>query len=91
MYAVQDDHPARVRVAEATGGSKAADLNATWEHVETPYVLILDADETVDPAFVTRALGILTAQPDIGIDRQVGVGLVDRGRHHRRVVSVVFV
>jgi len=68
MYAVQDDHPARVRVAaEATGGSKAADLNATWEHVETPYVLILDADETVDPAFVTRALGILTAQPDIGI------------------------
>ena len=67
MYTVQDDYPDRVRVAEATGGSKAADLNAAWDHVETPYALILDADETVTPAFVTRALGILTAQPDIGI------------------------
>lgn len=67
MYAVQDDYPVRVRVVQVTGGSKAADLNAAWDHVETPYALILDADETVDPAFVTRALGILTAQPDIGI------------------------
>lgn len=67
MHEVQDDYPDRVRVVEATGGSKAADLNAAWDHVETPYVLVLDADETVGPAFVTRALRILTARPDIGI------------------------
>lgn len=67
MHAVQDDHPDRVRVVEAIGGSKAADLNAAWDHVETPYVLVLDADETITPAFVTRALHVLTAQPDVGI------------------------
>lgn len=67
MHAVRDDYPDRVRVVEGTGGSKAADLNAVWDHVETPYALVLDADETVGPAFVTRALRILTAQPDIGI------------------------
>ena len=67
MHAVQDDHPDRVRVVEATGGSKAADLNEMWDHVETAYALVLDADETVPPSFVPRALRILTAQPDIGI------------------------
>ena len=69
MHAVRDDYPDRVRVVEATGGSKAADLNAVWDHVETPYALVLDADETVGPAFVTRALRILTAQPESGSSR----------------------
>lgn len=67
MQAVRDDHPDRIRVVEATGGSKAADLNQAWGHVETPYALILDADETVGQAFVTRALRVLTAQPGVGL------------------------
>lgn len=67
MHAVRDDHPDRVRVVEATGGSKAADLNAAWDLVETPYVIVLDADETVTPAFVARALQVLSARPDVGI------------------------
>lgn len=67
MHAVRDEHPDRVRVVEADGGSKAADWNAAWGHVETPYVLVLDADETVDPSFVTRALHVLRAQPDVGV------------------------
>jgi cellulose synthase/poly-beta-1,6-N-acetylglucosamine synthase-like glycosyltransferase len=67
MRAVQAEHPDRVRVVEGTGGSKADDLNQVWEHVETPHVLILDADETVDASFVTRARAVLAARPDVGI------------------------
>lgn len=67
MYAVQDDYPDRVRVVEASGGSKGADLNEVWDSVETPYVLILDADEVVGPSFVTEGLRVLSAQPDVGI------------------------
>lgn len=67
MRAVRDDHPDRVQVVEGLGGSKATDLNAAWERIETPYALVLDADETVDPAFVTRALRVLSARPDVGI------------------------
>lgn len=67
MHAIRDDHPERVRVVEGTGGSKAADLNAAWDRVETPYAVVLDADETIAPAFVTRALRVLTVQPEVGI------------------------
>ncbi|MFC5367147.1 glycosyltransferase [Salinirubrum litoreum] len=67
MQAVREDHPDRIRVVEGTGGSKAGDLNQVWEHVETPYVLLLDADETVGASFVTRALRVLSARPDVGI------------------------
>lgn len=67
MRAVQDDHPDRIRVVEATGGSKSADLNEVWDLVETPYALVLDADEMVGPSFVTRALEVLSARPDVGI------------------------
>ena len=67
MYEVQEEYPDRVRVVPGTGGSKAADLNQVWEYVETPHVLLLDADETVDASFVTRARGVLSARPDVGI------------------------
>ncbi|WP_435097655.1 glycosyltransferase [Halorubrum sp. N11] len=67
MHAVQEDYPDRVRVAEATGGSKGADLNEVWDLVETPYALVLDADEAVGPSFVTQALRVLSDRPDVGI------------------------
>lgn len=64
---VRAAHPDRVRVVDATGGSKAADLNAAWAAIDTPYVLVLDADETVTPAFVDQALATLAARPAVGI------------------------
>ena len=67
MNAVRDDHADRVRVVEGSGGSKAADLNMVWDYVETRYVVLLDADETISPTFVAQAMRVLTAQPDVGI------------------------
>ena len=63
----QERYPDRVRVIEGTTGSKAGDLNLAWEQIDTPYVLLLDADETVDAAFVARGLAILEDSPSVGI------------------------
>lgn len=63
----QERNPDRVRVIEGTTGSKAGDLNLAWEHIDTPYVLLLDADETVDAAFVARGLAVLEGSPSVGI------------------------
>lgn len=63
----RERYPDRVRVIEGTSGSKAGDLNLAWEHIDTPYVLLLDADETVDAAFVTRGLAVLEDSPSVGI------------------------
>jgi len=63
----RDRYPDRVRVLKGTTGSKAGDLNLAWEHIDTPYVLILDADETVDAAFVSRGLAVLEESPSVGI------------------------
>ena len=67
MHAVQNDHPDRIQVIEATGGSKSADLNEAWDLIGTPYVLILDADEMVSLPFITQALRVLSTQPEVGI------------------------
>ena len=63
----RDRYPDRVTVTEGTAGSKAGDLNAVWERVETPFALLLDADETVEPAFLARGLARLEASPRIGV------------------------
>lgn len=63
----RDRYPDRVRVIEGTSGSKAGDLNAAWDHVETPFVLLLDADETVGPEFVSRGLKVLRERPAVGV------------------------
>ncbi|WP_418285195.1 DUF1508 domain-containing protein [Halorubrum sp. DTA46] len=63
----RDEYPDRVRVIAGVAGSKAGDLNAAWEHVETPYALLLDADETIDDEFVSRGLARLEADPEIGV------------------------
>ncbi|WP_144798878.1 DUF6360 family protein [Halorubrum depositum] len=60
-------YPDRVRVMEGVTGSKAGDLNAAWELVETPFALLLDADETVDADFVSRGLARLEANPEVGV------------------------
>lgn len=63
----EDEYPERVRVVEGTAGSKAGDLNQAWSHVDTPYALILDADETLDSDFVARGLRVLRERPEVGI------------------------
>ena len=66
-YEYRDEYPEQVTVVEGTSGSKAGDLNAAWQHVETPYVLLLDADETVDREFLARGLAHLRADPTLGV------------------------
>lgn len=61
------DYPNRVRVVEGTTGSKAGDLNQAWQHLETPYALVLDADEIVDAEFVARGLRVLRERPEVGV------------------------
>ncbi|ARS91308.1 glycosyltransferase [Natrarchaeobaculum aegyptiacum] len=63
----ETEYPDRLRVIEGTTGSKAGDLNAAWDHVETPYALIVDADEFVDDEFVARGLAHLRDHPDVGV------------------------
>ena len=63
----RDRYPDRVTVIEGTSGSKAGDLNAAWDRVETPFALLLDADETIDGEFLTRGLARLAANPEVGV------------------------
>ena len=61
------DHPDRVRLIKGTAGSKAGDLNLVWDAIETPYVLLLDADETIEADFITRGLEVFRNQPNVGV------------------------
>ncbi len=63
----QNSYPDRIRVMEGNTGSKAGDLNQAWSAIETPFVLILDADEIATLAFVSRAVSVLEDAPNVGI------------------------
>ena len=60
-------HPDRVKVVEGGTGSKAEDLNLAWRAVTTRFVLLLDADETIDEASLLRALHVLKTRPEVGV------------------------
>lgn len=66
-YEYQEKYPERVRVSKGKTGSKAGDLNQVWETIDTPRVLILDADETVDAEFLNRGQEVLDTSPSVGI------------------------
>lgn len=66
-HELRDRFPGRVEVVLGTEGSKAGDLNLALAHARTEHVLVLDADETIDEAFVRRALALLQARPDVGV------------------------
>ncbi|OKY78186.1 MAG: Glycosyl transferase family 2 [Candidatus Methanohalarchaeum thermophilum] len=66
-YRYEEKYPDRVRVIEGTTGSKAGDLNQVWDDIETPFVIILDADETIDAEFVARGLEILKKSTSVGV------------------------
>lgn len=57
----------RGKVVAGPGTSKAVDLTLAWQHVKTPHVLVLDADEIVDPVSVALALDRMKDDPRIGI------------------------
>jgi cellulose synthase/poly-beta-1,6-N-acetylglucosamine synthase-like glycosyltransferase len=59
--------PQRIRVATAFGASKGDDLQAAWRLVRTPYVLILDADESIDAQSLAHGLQTLAGRPDVGV------------------------
>lgn len=80
-------HPGRVDVVEADGGSKAGDLNAVWTRVETPYIVLLDADETIDASFVRRGVAAMRAEPDVAIVQGRKVPRVDRTLLSRLVAA----
>lgn len=61
------EHPDRVRVIEGGTGSKAEDLNLAWREVRTRYVLLLDADETIDARSLAHAVALLDARPEVGL------------------------
>ena len=61
------EHPDRVAVLAADGGSKAADLNLAWRHIRTDLVLMLDADELVDEAAVRHGLARMRADPSLAV------------------------
>lgn len=63
----QSAHPDRVDVIEGTTGSKAGDLNQVWDHIETPYALVLDADETVDAELAAKGVHTLQENPQMGV------------------------
>jgi len=67
MEETQEAYSDRVRIVKGTTGSKAGDLNRAWQHIKTPYVLVLDADETVNIEFVRRGLTQLEKHPSVGI------------------------
>lgn len=67
MENVRENNPDRIRIVEGSTGSKAGDLNESWEHINTPYVLLLDADETVVPDSIAVACRRLEEQAEVGI------------------------
>ncbi len=88
MQEMQEAHPKRIRVIEGTTGSKAGDLNRAWQHIETPYVLVLDADETVDSEFVRYGLTRLENDPSIGIVQGRKVAASPTSDAFRRFVTI---
>ncbi|HEX2065968.1 MAG TPA: glycosyltransferase family 2 protein, partial [Candidatus Thermoplasmatota archaeon] len=48
-------------------GSKARELNLAWAHARTRYVLLLDADETIDRRSLCEAVAVLRGHPEVGV------------------------
>lgn len=61
------DHPDRVRVVLGTSGSKGGDLNLAWPKVETPYLVVMDTDETIEAPSLRRAVARMRAEEGVGI------------------------
>lgn len=60
-------HPGRIRTVPSAGLSKATDLSQAWRLVETPWCLILDADETIDNPSFRMLSARLESDPRLGV------------------------
>lgn len=56
----------RVRVVHRRQGGPAAARNTGIEHADGEYVLVLDADDVLEPALLRRMLSALDADPGLG-------------------------
>jgi len=84
----QEVYPNRVRIVKGTTGSKAGDLNHAWQYIETPYALVLDADETIDIKFVRRGLVQLERHPSAGVVQGRKVSALPAYDAFRRFVTI---
>ncbi|MDB2272607.1 glycosyltransferase family 2 protein [Halorubrum ezzemoulense] len=64
---IASEFPDQVRIETGDAGSKAGDLNQIWPLINTPFVLILDADERANRDSVARGLQTLLSNPKTGI------------------------
>lgn len=64
---IREEYGDQIRIREGTAGSKAGDLNQIWTHIDTPFVLVLDADEQVSRNAVTHGLHTILSNQEIGI------------------------
>lgn len=59
--------PDRVQLVVSEGTSKAEDLSRAWAHLSTSFVLLLDADETIDAESLARGLSRLKSSEHVGV------------------------
>ena len=64
---IASEFPDRVRIEAGDAGSKAGDLNQIWSLIDTPFVLILDADERANRDSVAHGLQTMLSNPEAGI------------------------
>lgn len=57
----------RTRVVRVPHGHLAAARNRGIRLVQTPYVLVLDSDDRVEPQYLERTVALLEARPDLGV------------------------
>ena len=67
MHSAAETDAPSVEVVRGTTGSKAGDLNEVWDRITTPYVLLLDADETLNSRSVATAVRTLDTDETVGI------------------------
>lgn len=61
------ENPDRVRALLGPNTSKAEDLKFAWPQTRSRYVLVLDADESLEPGAVERAVALLNERSDVGV------------------------
>ncbi len=56
----------RVQVVQQANGGPAAARNRAIREATGKYILPLDADDTIEPSYVAKAVAVLEAQPQVG-------------------------
>jgi len=59
-------HWPRTRIFHQSNAGPAAARNRAIEEARGEYILPLDADDTIEPRYVEKAVGVLDSRPDVG-------------------------